>query len=109
CATRLRDDGFAGSFVLAGREPDPPYNRPPVSKGYLTGEEDRDATLVHPHAWYEQADVELLTRTSVMKLDPAAKVATLSTKEEVSFDRALLATGANVRRLPVDGSDLEGI
>lgn len=109
CATELREHGFDGSILLVGREPDPPYNRPPISKGYLLGEEERDATLVHPAAWYEEARVELLTRTSVMKLDAAARTATLSTKDEVSFGQALLATGANVRRLPVEGSDLEGI
>jgi 3-phenylpropionate/trans-cinnamate dioxygenase ferredoxin reductase subunit len=109
CATQLRDDGFAGSILLCGREPDPPYNRPPISKGYLLGEEDRAATLVHPVEWYAEAGVDLRTRVSVTKLDAAARVATLSTKDEVSFDRALIATGANVRRLPVDGSDLEGI
>jgi 3-phenylpropionate/trans-cinnamate dioxygenase ferredoxin reductase subunit len=109
CATQLREDGYEGSIVLATREPDPPYNRPPVSKGYLTGSEERDATLVHPEGWYAENGVELLTRTSVMKLDAEAKTATLSTKDEVSFGMALLATGANVRRLPVEGSDLEGI
>jgi 3-phenylpropionate/trans-cinnamate dioxygenase ferredoxin reductase subunit len=109
CATQLREDGFGGSILLCARENDPPYNRPPISKGYLLGEEDRAAALVHDPAWYADAGVELRTRTSVMKLDTAARTATLSTKDEVSFDRALLATGANVRRLPVDGSDLEGI
>lgn len=109
CATQLREDGFDGSILLVGREPDGPYNRPPISKGYLSGTEDRAATLVHPAGWWEESGVELRTRTSVMKLDPAARVATLSTKDEITYDRALLATGANVRRLPVDGSDLEGI
>jgi 3-phenylpropionate/trans-cinnamate dioxygenase ferredoxin reductase subunit len=109
CATQLREDGFGGSVLLVGREPDPPYNRPPISKGYLLGQEDRDSVLVHPASWWAESDVQVKTRTSVMKLDAERRVATLSTKEEVSFDRALLATGANVRRLPVDGSDLEGI
>jgi len=109
CATQLRADDFGGSIMLVGREPDPPYNRPPVSKGYLQGAEDRDAALVHPAGWWEEAAVDLRTRTSVMKLDPTAKVATLSTKDEVSYDRALLATGANVRRLSVSGADLDGL
>lgn len=109
CAEQLRSDGYDGSIVLVGREPDPPYNRPPISKGYLQGVEERDATLVHPPGWYEEAGIDLRTRTSVMKLDGEARVATLSTKDEVRFEHALLATGANVRRLPVDGSDLEGI
>lgn len=80
-----------------------------MSKGYLAGEESRDDTLVHPAAWWEERGVDLRLRTSVMALDTAGRVATLSTKDAVSYDMALLATGANVRRLPVDGSDLEGI
>ena len=64
--------------------------------------------LFRPDEWWEEQDVELLTRTSVMKLDTDERVATLSTKETVEFDKALLATGANVRRLRVDGADLDG-
>ena len=109
CAAQLRDDGFEGSILLVGRESDPPYNRPPVSKGYLRAEEDRESTLYHPANWYEESNVELLTRTTVSKLDPQTKVATLSAGGDVGYERALLATGANVRRLPVPGSDLEGI
>jgi 3-phenylpropionate/trans-cinnamate dioxygenase ferredoxin reductase component len=109
CAEQLREDGFKGSILLVGREADPPYNRPPISKGYLTGEEDRDSALVHPADWYAENDVELLTRTTVSKLDATGKVAILSAGGDVSFEQALLATGANVRRLPVPGSDLEGV
>ena len=109
CAAKLREEGAAGSILLVGREPDPPYDRPPLSKEYLRGEAERAASLVHPDAWWHENGVELLTRTSVMKLDVAERVATLSSKEEVRFGKALLATGANVRRLRVDGCDLEGI
>src|SRR5205085_4378897 len=62
-----------------------------------------------PAGWWEEAGVELLTRTSVAELDPAARRATLSTKDEVEFGTALVATGAMVRRLSVDGAQLEGI
>jgi 3-phenylpropionate/trans-cinnamate dioxygenase ferredoxin reductase subunit len=109
CAAQLREGGFGGSILLVGREADPPYNRPPISKGYLVGEEDRDAALYHPVEWYAANDVELAVRTSVTKLDPKGKVAELSAGGTVAFERALLATGANVKRLPVPGSDLEGI
>jgi len=109
CARWLREEGFEGSITLVGREPDPPYNRPPCSKGHLQGKESREDTLFRPDAWWKENDIELLTRTSVMKLDAGAKVAKLSTKDEIAFDQALLATGANVRRLPVEGSDEEGI
>jgi 3-phenylpropionate/trans-cinnamate dioxygenase ferredoxin reductase subunit len=109
CATALREEGAEGAVLLVGRELDPPYDRPPCSKEYLQGRATREETYVHPADWYAENQVELLTRTSVMKLDPAARTAKLASKEEVSFDHALLATGANVRRLNVDGCDLEGI
>ena len=109
CARWLREEGGEGSILLVGREPDPPYNRPPLSKGYLQGKESREEVLFRPDEWWEEQRIEVLTRTSVMKLDAEARVATLSTKEEIQFDTALLATGSNVRRLRVDGCDLEGI
>ena len=109
-AATLREDGFDGSILLVGRELDPPYHRPPASKGYLRGEhESKDDALVHPPAGGRRNGVELLTRTSVMDLDTAARTAKLSTKEEVGFDQALIATGAMVRRLSVDGAQLDGI
>jgi 3-phenylpropionate/trans-cinnamate dioxygenase ferredoxin reductase subunit len=109
CARWLRDEGADGSILLVGREPRAPYNRPPLSKGYLQGGESFEDALFRPDEWWGENDIELLTRTSVMKLDAGERVATLSNKEEVAFDKALLATGANVRRLRVDGADLDGI
>jgi len=109
CARTLRENGADGTILLVGRESDPPYHRPPLSKGYLRGESYRVDALVSPEGWWDENEVELLTRTSVMKLDPAGRLATLSTKEQVRFGKALLATGANVRRLRAEGSDLEGI
>ncbi len=109
CARWLREEGGEGSVLLVGREFDPPYNRPPLSKGYLQGKESREDALFRPDEWWVEQDIELMTRTSVMKLDTAERVATLSTKDEVEFDKALIATGANVRRIRVDGCDLEGI
>jgi 3-phenylpropionate/trans-cinnamate dioxygenase ferredoxin reductase component len=109
CARWLREEGFEGSVTLVGREPDPPYNRPPCSKGYLQGKETREDTYFRPPAWWEEQRIDLLTKTSVMRMDLEERVAGLSTQEEVSFDRALLATGANVRLLRVDGTGLEGI
>ena len=109
CAETLRAEGFTGSIVLAGREPDPPYERPPASKSYLQGSSAKADAFLRPDAFWGDQDIDLRTRTSVMKLDPAARVATLATKEELAFGSALLATGANVRRLRVDGARLEGI
>ena len=109
CARWLREEGSEGSILLVGREPDRPYNRPPLSKGYLQDKESREDALFRPDEWWDEQEIEVLTRTSVMKLDADARVATLSTKEEVQFDTALLATGSNVKRLRVDGCDLNGI
>jgi 3-phenylpropionate/trans-cinnamate dioxygenase ferredoxin reductase subunit len=109
CARWLREEGADGSILLVGREPDLPYNRPPLSKGYLRAEESKEDVLYRPPEWWEEQGIEVLSRTSVMKLDPAERVAAVSTKDEIEFGQALLATGANVRRLRVDGCDLEGI
>jgi 3-phenylpropionate/trans-cinnamate dioxygenase ferredoxin reductase subunit len=109
CARWLREEGAEGEVLLVGREPDAPYNRPECSKGYLRGEESREEPLFRPADWWEEQEVELLTRTSVTGLDLEARTAKLSTKEEIEFSKALIATGANVRRLNVDGCDLEQI
>src|SRR5450756_580306 len=109
CARWLREEGAEGEVLLVGREPDPPYNRPECSKGYLRGEESREEPLFRPNEWWGEQNVELLTRTSVMALDAQARTAKLSSKEEVRFEKALIATGANVRRLNVPGCELEQI
>jgi 3-phenylpropionate/trans-cinnamate dioxygenase ferredoxin reductase subunit len=109
CARWLRESGAEGSIVLVGREPDPPYDRPPCSKGYLQGKESRADALFRAPEWYEEQQVELLTRTSAMKLDLSERTVKLSNRTELSFDQALVATGANVRRLNVPGCELEGI
>jgi 3-phenylpropionate/trans-cinnamate dioxygenase ferredoxin reductase subunit len=109
CAQGLREGGATGSIVLAGRELDEPYHRPPITKGYLTGRLERTDSLINPPEWWKDNEVELLTRTSVMSLDLDRRVATLQSKDEIEFGKALVATGAMVRRLGVDGSDLEGI
>src|SRR5689334_5982006 len=109
CARWLREEGADGSILLIGRENDPPYNRPPLSKGYMQGKETRDDVLFRPDEWWTEQSIELLTRTSVTKLDLDARTATLSTRDVVGFDKALLSTGANVRRLRADGDELEGI
>jgi 3-phenylpropionate/trans-cinnamate dioxygenase ferredoxin reductase subunit len=109
CARWLRRSGADGSILLVGRELDLPYDRPPLSKGYLRGGESREDTLLHGADWYREQEIEALTRTSAMKLDLQARTVKLSNKEEIGFGQALVATGANVRRLNVPGAELEGI
>jgi 3-phenylpropionate/trans-cinnamate dioxygenase ferredoxin reductase subunit len=108
-ARALRDEGADGAVVIVSRDPDPPYDRTAVSKGYLGGSSQRSDTLLGDDAWYAEHGVELLTRTSAMKLDTEAHTVTLANKDIVKYGKLLLATGANVRRLRIDGSDLEGI
>ena len=109
CARTLREEGADGSILLATREMDPPYHRPPASKGYLQGREAREDTLVLPTSWWEDNDVELRTRSSVAELDLDARTAKIG-KEEIGFDKALVATGAMVRRLQVEGAaDFDGV
>jgi 3-phenylpropionate/trans-cinnamate dioxygenase ferredoxin reductase subunit len=109
CARWLRDEGADGSILLVGREPHRPYNRPPLSKGYMQGGESFEDALFRPDEWWEENDIEVLTRTSAMKLDTSERVASMSNRQEVAFDKALLATGSNVRRLRVEGGDHDHI
>ncbi len=109
CAAELRRSGAEGSILLVGREPEPPYERPPLSKEYLRGESKREDAYVNPPSWYEENGVELLSGRNVMTLDPASQTATLQGGEEVSFGKALLGTGATVNLLRVEGAENEGI
>jgi 3-phenylpropionate/trans-cinnamate dioxygenase ferredoxin reductase component len=108
CAATLREAGAEGTILVAGRELDPPYHRPPLSKDLLQGRATKEDALVREPGFWEAQGIELLTRANVMALDPQARTAKVG-KEEVGFGKALVATGAMVRRLPVDGSDLDGI
>jgi 3-phenylpropionate/trans-cinnamate dioxygenase ferredoxin reductase subunit len=108
-ARRLRDAGAEGSIAIVAREFDAPYHRPPASKEYLQGRATREQALIRPVRWYADNAVELLTRTSVLDLQLENRVARLSTKEEIEFGQVLLATGAMVRRLTVEGSQLQGV
>ncbi len=109
CAAELRRREAEGSILLAGREPEPPYERPPLSKDYMRAESGREDAFVNPVGWYEENGVELLTGVNVMSLDPAARTAKLQGGEEVAFGKALLATGAMVNILRVEGAENEGI
>lgn len=109
CASELRKRGADGSIVLVGREPEPPYERPPLSKEYLRGDAERSDAYVNPTGWYEENAVELLSRTNVTALDTEAKTAKLQGGDEVRFSKALVATGAMVNILRVEGAELEGI
>jgi 3-phenylpropionate/trans-cinnamate dioxygenase ferredoxin reductase subunit len=109
CAAELRKRGAEGSILLVGREPEPPYERPPLSKEYLRGDASRADAYVNELSWYEENSVELATGKNVMSIDPEAKTVKIQGGEEVSFGQALLATGANVNILRLEGAENEGI
>ena len=109
CAAELRKRDPGGSIMVVGREPEPPYERPPLSKEYLRGDAERKDAYVNDPGWYEENGVELRTKTNVMSLDSAGRTAKLQGGDEVEFGKALLATGANVNILRVEGAELEGI
>lgn len=107
-ARTLRRRGFAGSLVIVGDEPLPPYNRPPLSKELLLHDEPLpdDLLLAEPVAWYARKGVDLRTDVAVASLDLGERLASLSDGSSLRYDRCLLATGAAPRRLPVPGGEL---
>jgi 3-phenylpropionate/trans-cinnamate dioxygenase ferredoxin reductase subunit len=95
--------------VLIGTEDERPYERPPLSKDYLRGESERDKTHVHPADYYEQHDIELMTGTTVTAIDPDGSRVTLDGGRELAYDKLLLTTGSEPRRITAPGAELEGI
>ncbi|MEU2163234.1 FAD-dependent oxidoreductase [Streptomyces sp. NPDC019208] len=108
-AETLRAEGFTGRVIIIGDERDHPYERPPLSKGYLTGKEERDVVFVHEPAWYARHDVELHLGQSVTAVDRQGRSVLLGDGTTVHYDKLLLATGAEPRRLEVPGTDLAGV
>ena len=105
----LRRGGFDGRLVVVGAEPTPPYQRPPLSKKFLAGELPAERLAIKPAAFYAQANVELKLGRSATALECAARELTLSDGERLGYQRLLLATGTEPRRLAVPGAALAGI
>ncbi|MGI5168469.1 NAD(P)/FAD-dependent oxidoreductase [Spirillospora sp. CA-253888] len=108
-AETLRAEGFRGRIVLIGEEIERPYERPPLSKGFLLGREPREKAHVHAPDWYDKHDVELRLGTAVTAVERAGHRVRLASGERIGYDRLLLATGASPRRLEVPGSKLQGV
>lgn len=108
-AETLRSEGFAGRVVLIGDEPVRPYERPPLSKAHLRGEVDFDDAAVHPPGFYTDHDIELLTSTTVISIDPKANEIEMDPGGLLAYDQLLLATGAISRQVTIPGSQLAGI
>ncbi|MFE7562032.1 NAD(P)/FAD-dependent oxidoreductase [Kitasatospora sp. NPDC057500] len=108
-AQALREAGYTGGIVLIGDEHERPYERPPLSKGYLLGGTDREKIYVHPPQWYAEHDVTLRLGTRVVAVDPAGHTVTLADDGRVEYAKLLLTTGSVPRRLPVPGAEQEGV
>jgi 3-phenylpropionate/trans-cinnamate dioxygenase ferredoxin reductase component len=108
-AETLRESAFDGRVVLLGAEPERPYERPPLSKDYLRGESEREAAYVHEEGFYAEHDIELRAGERVTGLDPGRSELALDGGERVAYDRLLLATGAEPRRLSIPGAELDGV
>ena len=104
-AEALREQGFDGEVVLFGAETHLPYERPPLSKGYLKGSEGRDSFVVHPREWYDEQRVELRLATEVTGLDVKEHRLRTADGAETTYDRLLIATGSSPRRLAMPGAD----
>ncbi|MEV6775747.1 NAD(P)/FAD-dependent oxidoreductase [Streptomyces syringium] len=108
-AETLRSEGFTGRVILICDERDHPYERPPLSKGYLIGKDERESVFVHEPGWYAQADIELHLGLPAVHLDREAKSVRLGDGTRIHYDRLLLATGAEPRRLDIPGTGLAGV
>src|SRR5687767_11865026 len=108
-AETLRDEGFDGRVVLVGAEEERPYERPPLSKDYLRGETERDKVYVHDEGFYAEHDIELRLGRTAVSLDTANAQLELDDGQQLSYDRLLLTTGAQPRRLEIPGAELDGI
>src|SRR4051794_12379199 len=108
-AATLRSDGFDGSVVLVGEEREPPYERPPLSKEYLRGEVGREKTWAEEDGFYEANAIEVLSGVRVEAIDTSASQVAVAGRDPIRYERLLLATGAEPRRLPIEGADLDGV
>src|SRR5437867_6963882 len=108
-AATLREEGFDGRTVLIGAEPQPPYDRPPLSKNYLRGTTPFEKTLLRPPEFYREHDIEMRLGSTVVKVDPEKRMLALQDGERLEFDQLLVATGGRNRRFPIPGLDLPGV
>jgi 3-phenylpropionate/trans-cinnamate dioxygenase ferredoxin reductase subunit len=108
-AEELRERGFDGHVLLIGSEPERPYERPPLTKDYLRGESEREKTYVHEPDFYEKREIELLSGVTVTSIDVNRSRVALGDGRELGFDRLLLATGAEPRRIQIPGAELPGV
>ena len=108
-AETLRHEGFDGRLVLVGAEDERPYERPPLSKDYLRGEAGRDRVHIHDAGFYAEHEIELRLGRSAVDMNASLKEVAFDDGERLRYDRLLLATGAEPRRLAIPGAELDGV
>src|SRR4051812_10511259 len=108
-AETLRQEGFDGRIVLVGSEPERPYVRPPLSKKYLRGESGREKIYLQEEGFYTTNDIELRLGRTAVGLDTSGREVALDDGERLGYDTLLLSTGAEPRRLPIAGAELDGV
>ncbi len=108
-AEALRAQGFDGKVVLIGDEDERPYDRPPLSKGYLLGKSEREEIYLHPAGWYAENDIDLRVGTRIVEIDRAGHVVSTQRGDKLDYDKLLLTTGSSPRHLQVPGAELGGV
>ena len=108
-ALALRQAGFEGSIAMIGREKEPPYERPPLSKEYLAREKEFERLYIRPPQFWGEKDIDLILGTSVTEIDPRAKTVKLSNGEDMGYSHLIWAAGGDARRLSCSGAELRGV
>ena len=108
-APSLRKQGWEGEILIIGEEAYIPYQRPPLSKGFMAGDKTETEILIRPLLAYKQHDINFMLNEKVAKLNPVNNTLTLSNGKELSYDQLALCTGARARKIPLPGSELAGV
>jgi 3-phenylpropionate/trans-cinnamate dioxygenase ferredoxin reductase component len=108
-AASLRTEGYEGPIALIGEEPNLPYQRPPLSKGFMAGKQDIASTALRPLAFYQSHRIELVSGSRVTEIDQASRSVRLASGRGIPYDALVLAVGARNRTLPIKGADLDGV
>ncbi len=108
-AASLRTEGYAEPITLIGEEPEIPYQRPPLSKGFALGQQDLESIQLRPLGFYRDHRIEMLAGQKVTAIDPAARHLTLQSGRRMSYEKLVLAVGSRNRKLHVPGAELDGV
>jgi 3-phenylpropionate/trans-cinnamate dioxygenase ferredoxin reductase subunit len=112
-AASLRAEGYEGPIALIGDEPNLPYQRPPLSKGFMAGKQNIESTALRPVAFYESHRIDLITGAKVTGIDRVGRSVTIASgralRRSLRYDALVLAVGASNRTLPVKGAELDGV